>query len=140
MKLLLHASALLAIALQTLAASAATQNAVIEWNSAAVQGVRDAKQGAPMATRAVAIVHTCIYDAWAAYDEHAVGTQLRGALRRPASERTLANKERAISYAAYRALVDVLPVDTESVYKPLSVELSFGSSIGTISPSWLDRS
>ena len=93
-----------------------------------------------MATRAVAIVHTCIYDAWAAYDEHAVGTQLRGALRRPASERTLANKERAISYAAYRALVDVLPVDTESVYKPLSVELSFGSSIGTISPSWLDRS
>ena len=60
-----------------------------------------------------------MYDAWAAYDERAVGTQLAGALRRPASERTIANKEQAISYAAYRALTDVLPVDTNSVYIPL---------------------
>jgi hypothetical protein len=66
-----------------------------------------------------------MYDAWAAYDEHAVGTQLRGVLRRPANERTETNKERAISYAAYRALVDVLPVDTESVYKPLMRELGY---------------
>jgi hypothetical protein len=64
--------------------------------------------GAPVAARASAIVHTCMYDAWAAYDEKAIGTQLRGALRRPSVERILANKERAISYAAYRALVDVL--------------------------------
>ncbi|MGB8475635.1 MAG: vanadium-dependent haloperoxidase [Candidatus Acidiferrum sp.] len=78
-----------------------------------------------MAARALAIVHTCIYDAWAAYDEKAVGTQLSGALRRPASERTETNKERAISYAAYRALTDVLPVDTESVYKQLMRELGY---------------
>lgn len=81
--------------------------------------------GAPMAARALAIVHTCRYDAWAAYDERAVGTQLRVALRRPANERTPVNKERAISYAAYRALVDVLPVDTESVYKPLMRGLGY---------------
>jgi hypothetical protein len=78
-----------------------------------------------MASRALAIVHTCMYDAWAAYDEKAVGTQLSGALRRPAAERTQANKERAISYAAYRALADVVPVDTESVYKPLMKQLGY---------------
>src|SRR5260370_136578 len=89
-----------------------------QWNDAALQGVRDAKLGAPMAARTLAIVHTCIYDAWAAYDERAVGTQLRGALRRPPSERTLANKRSAISYAAFRALEDVLPVDKDSVYVP----------------------
>jgi hypothetical protein len=66
-----------------------------------------------------------MYDAWAAYDEHAVGTQLRGVLRRPADERTQANKERAISYAAYRTLADVLPVNTESVYKPLMKQLGY---------------
>jgi hypothetical protein len=98
---------------------------VAEWSHAAVQGVRDTKMGAPMAARALAIVHTCMYDAWTAYDERAVGTQLRGALRRPTSERTEANKERAISYAAYRALVDVLPVDSESVYKPLMRRLGY---------------
>ena len=52
-------------------------------NSAALQGIRDAKMGAPMAARALAVVHTCMYDVWAAYDEQAVGAQLSGALRRP---------------------------------------------------------
>jgi hypothetical protein len=78
-----------------------------------------------MTARALAIVHTCMYDAWAAYDEKAVGTQLSGALRRPASERTLANKEKAISYAAYRALVDQMPVDTNSVYVQLMRRLGY---------------
>jgi hypothetical protein len=105
--------------------AAQTQNAVLRWNEAALQGVRDAKLGAPVAARSLAIVDTCVYDAWAAYDEHAVGTQLGGALRRPLAERTLANKERAISYAAYRALSDVLPVDTAAVYRPLMKELGY---------------
>jgi hypothetical protein len=99
--------------------------AVIEWNSAILAGIRDAKLGAPMVARALAVVHTCMYDAWAAYDERAVGTQLSGALRRPPSERTLANKQVAISYAAYRALADVLPVDTNSVYRPLMQQLGY---------------
>src|SRR5216684_1563053 len=98
---------------------------VPRWNDATLQGIRDAKLGAPVVARALAIVHTCMYDAWTAYDERAVGTQLGGALRRPGSERTLANKEQAISYAAYRALVDVLPVDTNSVYIPLMKQLGY---------------
>jgi len=100
-------------------------NVAVEWNTAALQGIRDAKLGAPVVARALAIVHTCMYDAWAAYDERAVGTQLRDALRRTASERTLANQQQAISYAAYRALVDVLPVDTNSVYIPLMKQLGY---------------
>lgn len=100
-------------------------NVVIRWNSVAVEGARDSKLGTPMAARALAIVHTCMYDAWAAYDERALGTQLSGALRSPESERTLENKEKAISYAGYRALVDVLPVDTDSVYKPLMRQLGY---------------
>jgi PAP2 superfamily len=100
-------------------------NIAIEWNSATLQGIRDAKLGAPVVARALAIVHTCMYDAWAAYDERAVGTQLAGALRRPAFDRTLVNKEQAVSYAAYRALVDVLSVDTNSVYIPLMKQLGY---------------
>lgn len=100
-------------------------NLVLRWNSVALQGVRDSKLGAPMVARALAIVHTCMYDAWAAYDERAIGTQLSGALRRPKSERTLENKEKAISYAAYRVLTDVLPADTDSVYKPLMKQLGY---------------
>jgi hypothetical protein len=67
---------------------------VISWNSASLHDIRNAKLGAPVVARALAIVNTCTYDTRAAYDECAVGTQPGGALRRPASERTLANQQR----------------------------------------------
>src|SRR6059058_3070768 len=79
---------------------------VIQWNKAFLQGVRDSKLGPPMVARALAIGHTCIYDAWAAYDHKAVGTRLGGSLRRPPAERTIANRTQALGFAAYRAAVD----------------------------------
>src|SRR5919198_4259564 len=79
------------------------ENVVLRWNDEFLQGVRDSKLGPPMVARALAVAHTCMYDAWAAYDRAAVGTRLGGALRRPARERRFANKVEAISFAAYRA-------------------------------------
>jgi hypothetical protein len=101
------------------------QTLVRTWNSASLQAIRDNHLGAPVASRVLAIVHTCVYDAWAAYDEQAVGTQLHDALRRPSEERTLVNKEKAISFAAYRALNDLLPSDALSVYDPLMHRLGY---------------
>jgi len=59
----------------------------------------------------MAIACTAMFDAWAAYDPAAIGTRLGGALRRPVAEHTIANKTKAISYAAYRALADLFPSD-----------------------------
>src|SRR5205809_7690658 len=84
-----------------------TPNVVVQWNNAALQGVRDSKLGPPMVARALAIAHTCMFDAWAAYDSKAIGTRLGASLRRPKPERTVSNKMKAISFAAYRALVDL---------------------------------
>jgi hypothetical protein len=63
--------------------------------------------------RAMAIVLTSMYDAWAAYDAQAVGTRLGAQLRRPPAQRTRLNKETAIAYAACRALLFVYPEDAE---------------------------
>jgi hypothetical protein len=84
-------------------------NVVLLWNEAALQAIRDSRPAPTVAARALAVVHASIYEAWAAYDPKAVGTQLGGSLRRPPAERTLASKTTAISYAAYRALVDLFP-------------------------------
>src|SRR6266576_1168479 len=81
----------------------AQDSVVLLWNEAALQGVRDSKLGPPMVARALAIVQTSVFDAWAAYDHRALGTQFGGALRRPPPERTPANINTAISFAAYRA-------------------------------------
>ena len=77
------------------------------WNNAALQGVRDSHLGAPEVGRALAMSTLAFYDAWAPHDDRAVGTQLGSALRRPPLERSEANKNRALSYAAFRALLDV---------------------------------
>ena len=63
-------------------------------------------------SRTLAVALTAMYDAWAAYDGKAVGTRLGATLRRPVEERTDRNREIAIAYATYRALVDVYPEDT----------------------------
>src|SRR6266404_5963099 len=48
---------------------------VTDWNNATLQGIRVSKIGPPMVARALALVNTCMYDAWAAYDPIAVGTR-----------------------------------------------------------------
>jgi hypothetical protein len=69
----------------------------------------------PILSRTMAIIATAMYDAWAAYDDKAVGTRLHDKLRRPAAERTQANKEKAIAYAAYRAILYVYPKEADWV-------------------------
>ena len=89
----------------------AADNIVIQWNNVALEGVRISHIGPPQVARANAIVHTAMYDAWAAYDRVAVGTRLGGTLRRTPIEMTEANKAKAMSYAAYRALSDLYGSD-----------------------------
>ncbi len=62
-------------------------------------------------SRMLAIIVTAMYDAWAAYDDKALGTRLEGRLRRPPAERTPANKRLAMAQAAFRAMLDVFPDD-----------------------------
>jgi hypothetical protein len=93
------------------APAATGETIVVTWSSATLQAFRDTRMGPPMGARALAIVHTAMFDAWAAYDGRAVGTRRGGALRRPARERTEENKKRAISYASYRTLVDLFPTE-----------------------------
>jgi hypothetical protein len=114
----------------TRARTSRTENVVVQWNEALLQAVRDSKLGPPMVARALAIAHTCAYDAWAAYDRIAVGTRLGGTLRRPARERRYENKVEAISYAAYRAATDLFPGSKATVFDPLmaAVGLDHGNT------------
>jgi hypothetical protein len=101
------------------------QSVVVLWNQAALAAIRNTRTSPPVAARAMAIVHTCMFDAWAAYDDVAAGTRLGGSLRRPQAERTAANKEKAISFAAYRALDDLFPGQRPTNMDPLMQALGF---------------
>lgn len=62
-------------------------------------------------SREMMIATTAMFDAWACYDDKAVGTQLGGKLRRPIAERTKKNQVTAMGYAVTRTLEDVFPED-----------------------------
>jgi PAP2 superfamily len=93
--------------------TSAQASVVSDWNAAALTEVRlsrSLRNGPPIVARALAIAHTCMYDAWAAYDDVAVGTtDTAGLRRRPVEERTAENKAKAISFAAYRCLGNLYP-------------------------------
>jgi hypothetical protein len=90
-------------------------SAAYKWLDVALEATaREHERIAPRPTvgsRMLAIIVTSMYDAWAAYDDKAFGTVLGDKLRRPKSERTQENKEKAIAYATYRAMLDVFPGD-----------------------------
>jgi hypothetical protein len=111
------------------------ESVVLRWNDALLQGVRSSRLGPPMVARALAIAHTCMYDAWAAYDHKAVGTRLGGLLRRPPRERTIANMKQAVSFAAYRAAVDLFPGSTSGVFDALMHELGYDAADRTTDTS-----
>ena len=112
---------------------ARSDNVVLVWDEAALQAVRDTRPAPTVTARALAMVHASIYEAWAVYDPKAVGTRLGASLRRPPAERTLANKNTAISHAAYRTLVDLFPA-RGGAFDALMTSLGYDpadTSIGT---------
>ncbi|MEM1310562.1 MAG: DUF6851 domain-containing protein [Cyanobacteria bacterium P01_H01_bin.153] len=93
------------------------------WDRAAQQTVINTAVGPTIASRVYALVHTAMFDAWAAYDETAIATQLGDSLQRPTAENTEANKIEAMSFAAYRVLAELFPEERAAV--ALMVELGF---------------
>lgn len=89
--------------------AAAELNPVLRWNRILLRTIRATKAPPTVASRALAVLDTCIYDAWAAYDPVAAGTRFGSSLRRPPDERTLEAKREAISRAAHLAAADLYP-------------------------------
>ena len=103
-----------------------TENPVLEWNAVALQAVRNTRMAPPMVARALSILHTCMYDAWSAYDPHAAPTvSVAGLVKRPPSDRTDANRRRAVSYAAYAVLADLFPSQKTALLDPLMGRLGY---------------
>jgi hypothetical protein len=125
--------AVLVSALAGTTPAAAHGDVVLQWNEALRQTVRTIPF--LVTARALAILHTSMFDAWAAYDSVAVGTRFGGDLRRPVIEHTDANKAQAISFAAYRALVDLFPAQKTKRFDPLMASLGYDPSDTTVDTS-----
>lgn len=94
-------------------------NLILQWNAVALEAIRAlgklpetspdrGRGGPPQVARSLGVIYTCVYDAWAAYDD--VAKPVHSPVpRRPLPQRTDPNRRKAASQAAYRALVDQFP-------------------------------
>ena len=94
-----------------------TENIAYKWGAMALEATAlDTERFSPRPTvtsRFLGLTFTAVFDAWSRYDGHAIPVYLEGVERRPAGEHTLSNKEIAISYAAYRTLLEYYYSDAE---------------------------
>jgi hypothetical protein len=88
-----------------------SDNVILKWDEQLLSVIRayPKETGPTVTARALGVLHTATYDAWAAYDRVALGTRYLDGLRQPDTEWTLDNKKKAISFAAYRVLMDLFP-------------------------------
>ena len=107
-------------------------NVVLRWNQAALDAIVISRTAPVIAARALAIMHTCMYDSWVAYDDNARSAMSAVSPRRPSAERTAANRERAISFAAYRALADLFQGQKATLLDPLMSELGMDASDSSV--------
>jgi hypothetical protein len=110
-------------------------NVILKWNHQLLETIKanPAGTGPVVTARALGVLHTATFDAWAAYDPVAKGTRLGSGLRRPSTEFTNANKSKAISFAAYKTLSWLFPA-RESTYRGLLAELYPGYATDTSTP------
>jgi hypothetical protein len=92
-------------------------NVALSWNMAALDAVRQVRMGPPIVARALHVLHAAMYDAWAAHHDQALGSRLGDLARRPPAERTPAARREAASFAAHRALVDLVPAQADAFAK-----------------------
>lgn len=84
-------------------------NLAYKWGKVALDATaNDTERFRPRPTvtsRILGLIWTAVYDAWSRYDDKANPVYLKDVARVPQAQRTLTNKEAAISYAAYKAML-----------------------------------
>ncbi len=111
------------------------ENVAYQWSKMAlIATANDTDRNRPRPTitsRYLGLIFVSVFDAWSRYDDKAIPVFLSKVNRRPTKERNVNNKEKAISYAAYHALLEYYPADS-LLYQQLMTKLGykFSSNIG----------
>jgi hypothetical protein len=113
-------------------------NIAYKWGEVAMTATaNDTEKFKPRPTvtsRFLGLIWTAVFDAWSRYDDNAIPLYLQNVNRRPSSERVLKNKEIAISYAAYRTMIEYYFSDS-ALLKNTMKELGLDPGNKSLDPS-----
>jgi len=115
-----------------------SDNLAYKWGLVALEATaNDTERFFPRPTvtsRYLGLIWTAVYDAWSRFDEKAAPVYLQEVQRMPVEARTLTNKEIAISFAAFRAMMVYYPADSVMLTNKMT-ELGYDPSNQTLDPS-----
>jgi hypothetical protein len=96
---------------------------ILKWDEQLLSAIRayPGRTGPTITARALGVLHTATYDAWAAYDPVAKVTQQGGPKQQVTIRINEENKKKAISYAAARVLNDLFPFPSAGCPSPPTI-------------------
>lgn len=114
------------------------ENIAYRWGKMALDATaNDTERFNPRPTvtsRYLGLIFTSIFDAWSRYDENAIPVHLEGIKRVPKSQMTIANKEKAISYAAFRTMSEYYFSDI-LLFRALMEKLGYDPDNNSLDPT-----
>jgi hypothetical protein len=114
------------------------QSLLYQWAQIALEATaRDTERFKPRPTvtsHYLGLLFVAVFDAWSRYDSVAVPVYFEKIKRRPEAEQILQNKEKAISYAAYRMLCHFYPTDS-LVFREFLIKQGFDPDDSSLDPA-----
>ena len=113
-------------------------NIVYKWGKISLDATADNtdlfRPRPTVTSRMLALVWTSVYDAWSRFDATASPVYLKNVERVATEKRTIRNKEIAVSYAAYKALMEYYTHDSVMLTNKMK-EFGFDPSNNSLDPS-----
>ena len=121
----IHSLCCLALVLLfTIPSAASAETDVVRWDRVMLDAIAMNPPAPTLVTWRMHLVSSSVYDAWAAYDDVALGYHTGNLLRRPPAERTDANRAAAVNQAFYSALSFIYP-NQQDLYDDLMADLGY---------------
>lgn len=101
----------------------------LQWNQLALDAIKLSKTSPPLAARALAMVHTGMFDAWSVYNKCAISTTTARYIKRHEEGCGDDEIEKTFSYAAYRVLTHLfwlaLPPENRNMFRDLMCQCNY---------------
>lgn len=101
----------------------------LQWNLLTLEAIKITNTSPPLAARALAMVHTAMYDAWSVYNKCAFSTTTSRYIKRYGENCGENEVEKTFSYAAYRVLTDLfwlaLPAENRNMFRNLMIQCDY---------------
>ena len=103
----------------------------IQWNQLCLEAIVCTKSAPPAAARALAMLHTAMFDAWSVYDQCAISTTTARMIKRKPDNCRGQHILISISYAAYRVLSHLfvcdLPAEKKTMFSEFMCSLGYAT-------------